>query len=81
MLRAFQRPPELKSPREINLMREAGKLVACALNVCRDMIKPGVRTLEIDRTVEDLFVKHGAQPLFKGYAGKVFLSLRPLAFP
>jgi methionyl aminopeptidase len=71
MLRAFQRPPELKSAREINLMREAGKLVARALNVCREMIKPGVRTLEIDRAVEDLFAQHGAHPLFKGYPGKV----------
>ena len=44
--------PELKSPREIGLMREAGKLVARALRICRQMARPGVRTVEIDRAVE-----------------------------
>ena len=36
------RSPELKSPREIGLMREAGKIVAEALRLCRAMAKPGV---------------------------------------
>jgi len=62
-----QSAPELKSAREIGLMREAGKLVARALKICRDMAKPGVKTIEIDRAVEELFKKHGATPLFKGY--------------
>ena len=70
----FQRSPELKSPREIGLMREAGKLVAEALRLCRAMAKPGVRTIEIDRAVEALYAQHGAMPLFKGYPG-------PGAFP
>ena len=38
----FNKAPELKSPREIGLMREAGKIVAEALAMCRDMAKPGV---------------------------------------
>jgi methionyl aminopeptidase len=72
VLRAlFQRPPELKSPREIALMREAGKVVAEAIRLCRIMAKPGVRTLEIDRAVEAVYARHGAIPLFKGYPGKV----------
>jgi methionyl aminopeptidase len=70
MLRAvFQRPPELKSMREIGLMREAGKLVAEALRLCRSMSQPGVRTLDIDQAVEALFAQRGAVPLFKGYQG------------
>jgi methionyl aminopeptidase len=64
------RPPELKSPREIALMREAGKLVARALKLCRDMAKPGVTTLEIDQAVEEFYARHQAIPLFKGYPGK-----------
>lgn len=64
------RPPELKSPREIGLMREAGKLVARALKICRDMANPGVRTLDIDRAVEKFYADHGAIPLFKGYPGR-----------
>ncbi|MFO0964828.1 MAG: type I methionyl aminopeptidase [Gemmataceae bacterium] len=71
MLRtAFQAPPELKSPREIALMREAGKVVAEALRLCRELAKPGVRTIEIDRAVDQLYTRHGATPLFKGYPGQ-----------
>jgi methionyl aminopeptidase len=65
----FQRGPELKSMREIGLMREAGKLVAQALRMARAMCQPGVRTLDIDQAIEALFAKHGATPLFKGYPG------------
>ena len=70
MLRSFfHRAPELKSPRELALMREAGKLVAQALRLCRELAKPGVRTIEIDQAVDALYAKHGAVPLFKGYGG------------
>ena len=64
------RPPELKSARELALMREAGKLVARALKICRDMAKPGTKTIEIDQVVEAFYAKHNAIPLFKGYPGK-----------
>ena len=70
MLRTFfQSAPELKSARELGLMREAGKIVAEALCLCRAMCKPGVRTIEIDRAVDALYAKYGALPLFKGYPG------------
>lgn len=65
----FQQAPELKSPREIGLMRETGKVVAKALRLCRDMAKPGARTADINKAVEDLYASHGATPLFKGYPG------------
>ena len=52
-------------------MREAGKVVAEALRLCRQMAKPGVRTLEIDQAVEALYARYGAIPLFKGYPGRV----------
>src|SRR5215211_2574579 len=71
MLRAnTNRPPELKSARELGLMREAGKLVARALRICREMAKPGTKTIEIDQAVEAFFARHNAVPLFKGYGGK-----------
>jgi methionyl aminopeptidase len=66
--RDIQKPPELKSIREIGLMREAGKLVARALRICREMAKPGARTGEINQAVEAHFAAHNATPLFKGYA-------------
>ena len=67
----FQRAPELKSPREIGLMREAGKLVAQAHRICRSLAKPGARTQEIDEAIEKFYAEHGAIPLFKGYPGRV----------
>jgi methionyl aminopeptidase len=71
MLRSFfHKAPELKSTREIGLMREAGKIVAEALRLCREMARPGTRTSEIDRAVEALFTKYNATPLFKGYPGQ-----------
>jgi methionyl aminopeptidase len=66
----FPRGPELKSARELALIREAGKLVARALQLCRAMAQPGVRTIEIDQAVEAFFAQHGALPLFKGYPGQ-----------
>lgn len=67
----FSNRPELKSPREIGLMREAGKLVAMALKICKSMAVPGVATSEIDKAVDEFFRSHGALSLFKGYPGKV----------
>ncbi len=72
MLKAlFPQKPELKSSREIALMREAGKLVAGALKLCRAMARPGVRTIELDTAVDEYYQKYGAQALFKGYPGRV----------
>jgi methionyl aminopeptidase len=67
----FPQKPELKSTREIGLMREAGKLVAEALRLCRSLARAGVRTIEIDQAVEALYKQCGATPLFKGYPGRV----------
>ncbi|HBI44499.1 MAG TPA: type I methionyl aminopeptidase [Planctomycetales bacterium] len=50
-------------------MRQSGLLVAEALRLCRSIAKPGVKTVEIDRAVEDLYTSRGAVPLFKGYPG------------
>jgi methionyl aminopeptidase len=58
-----------KSAREIELMREAGKLVAEIHRELARIIKPGVSSLEIDSFVEDYMKKHGAKPAQKGYQG------------
>jgi len=63
----FKNRPELKSPRELSFMREAGKVVAAAHRLVREMARPGMKTIEIDRAVEDLYRQHGAIPLFKDY--------------
>jgi len=61
----------LKRPREIELMREAGRLVARAHALIGRMVEPGVTTGEIDAAVERLFEHESATPLFKGVPGKV----------
>jgi methionyl aminopeptidase len=65
----LQKDPELKTVEQIGLMRESGKLVARALRLCREMAKPGVKTVAINSAVEELYAAHGAIPLFKGYPG------------
>lgn len=63
-----------KTPREINLMHEAGKLLAkCHLEL-RDLIKPGITTKELDDFVEQFLAKHGATPEQKGYQGYKFAT-------
>jgi methionyl aminopeptidase len=61
----------LKRPKEIELMRAAGRVVAEAHRLVQTLIAPGITTGEIDRAVETLFEQRGAQPLFKGVPGKV----------
>lgn len=63
----FKNRPELKSARELAFMRAAGRVVADAHRLVREMAKPGVKTIDIDRAVEDHYRRHGAQPLFKDY--------------
>ena len=59
----------LKSPREIALIRRAGQVVAAAERLCRELVKAGISTLEIDREVEGLIQQMGARAAFKGYRG------------
>jgi methionyl aminopeptidase len=66
-------PPviKLKSPREIALMREAGRVVAKALDQVRRMAVPGVSTAEMNEAVTAIFAEHDAIPLFLGYPSSV----------
>ncbi|HHX95611.1 MAG TPA: type I methionyl aminopeptidase [Clostridia bacterium] len=59
----------LKSNREIDLMREAGRIVALALEKMRTSVKPGITTADLDRIAEEVITGNGARPLFKGYGG------------
>ncbi len=59
----------LKSNREIELMRRAGKITAAARAVARDMVKPGVTTHQIDKAVFEFIKSQGATPSFLNYNG------------
>jgi methionyl aminopeptidase len=61
----------LRSDREIELMRQAGQLVYQAHQLIEPLVKPGVTTRELDAVVEQYFARHKATPLFKGVPGKV----------
>lgn len=59
----------LKSPREIEAMRKAGRITARARALAGSMVKPGVTTKEIDKAVRDFIKSCGAKPSFLGYGG------------
>ncbi|HNU79176.1 MAG TPA: type I methionyl aminopeptidase [Bacillota bacterium] len=59
----------IKSPREIELMRTAGRIVAETHELLRKAIRPGITTLELDAIAEEFIRKRGAIPAFKDYNG------------
>ena len=58
-----------KTSREIEIMREAGRIVALAHAEVEKHIKPGITTKQLDEIVEKVIRKNGAIPSFKGYNG------------
>ncbi len=59
----------IKTPREIELMREAGRILAEVHNELGKIIKPGISTLEIDKVGEKLIRSYGCEPSFLNYNG------------
>jgi len=58
-----------KSESELNLMREAGRIVAETHRLMKQAICPGITTGELDRIAEAYITSQGAVPSFKGYNG------------
>jgi len=59
----------IKSPREIDMMRRAGRIVATVLEVLAKRIKPGMMTEELDAITAHELSRRGAISSFKGYRG------------
>jgi methionyl aminopeptidase len=59
----------LKTDEEIAIMAKAGRIARECLLRIGEMIKPGVRTVELDRAAEDFIRSRGALPTFKGLYG------------
>ncbi|MBI4550536.1 MAG: type I methionyl aminopeptidase [Candidatus Omnitrophica bacterium] len=59
----------LKSKREVEIMRESGKILASVLSELSRFVKPGLRTLDIDKKASELIREKGGEPAFKGYRG------------
>lgn len=58
-----------KSSSELELMREAGRIVALTHQELKKVIQPNVTTKELDAVAEKVIRQHGATPSFKGYGG------------
>ena len=56
----------IKSEREIELLREAGKIVHETREYLRPFIKEGITTKELDTLAEEFIISRGATPSFKG---------------
>ena len=54
---------------EIEVMAESARIVAGALGVAGELIRPGITTQELDQEIEKYIVSQGAKPSFKGYHG------------
>ncbi|MEH7437912.1 type I methionyl aminopeptidase [Neobacillus drentensis] len=58
-----------KTPKEIDIMREAGRIVAMTHQELKKHIAPGMTTRELDRIAEEFILSRDAFPSFKGYNG------------
>jgi len=59
----------LKSSRELALMREAGKINARALAAALEVVRPGVKTVDVNRAAAEVLKKSGSVPAFVGVPG------------
>ena len=59
----------IKNEHELEIMRKACKITAAARALAGEMVRPGVKTKDIDRAVREFIVSQGAKPSFLGYHG------------
>jgi methionyl aminopeptidase len=59
----------IKSPQEVAIMRQAGKIVAKTLQRLTEEIRPGIKTSHLDSVAASELKKYGAKASFKGYRG------------
>ncbi|HEY9624201.1 MAG TPA: type I methionyl aminopeptidase [Crinalium sp.] len=64
-----RRGVEIKSPQEIETMRQAAKIVATVLKEISELVQPGMTTADLDAHAEKRIREMGATPSFKGYHG------------
>jgi len=60
----------IKTPEEIKIIAEAGKILAKIMKQLMDMVKPGITTKELNMAAESHIFKYGAEPGFKGPISK-----------
>ena len=69
---SWSRQIHLKSPAELDVMREAGRINATILATVKELLKPGVSTADLNAAAEEVLRKHGCVSPFKGYGHPPF---------
>ena len=69
---SWARQIHLKSPAELQVMREAGRINASVLAAVKECIEPGVSTADLNAAAEEVLKKHGCVSPFKGYGHPPF---------
>lgn len=64
----------IKTPQQIELMAQAGKILIECHRELRKIIRPGITTLQIDRVADEFIQSHGAKAEQKGYQGYPFAT-------
>jgi len=64
---SWERQIHIKSPAELERMREAGKINATVLATVKELLQPGVTTADLNAAAENVLRKHGCISPFKGY--------------
>ncbi len=59
----------IKSPEEIAIMAEGGKILAQIMKKLEKKVRPGIATNYLNKVASDLVLKYGAKPSFKNYQG------------
>jgi methionyl aminopeptidase len=68
-MKSSRRTIATKSPQEIAIMRQSGKIVATVLKEISELVTAGMTTADLDRHAEQRIREMGAEPSFKGYYG------------
>jgi methionyl aminopeptidase len=71
---------EIKTPQEIEIMAEGGRILAKIMKELGKRVRPGITTMELEKLAESLILKAGGKCSFKGYKSKDGGSVRPYPF-
>ena len=69
---SWSRQIHIKSPAELKIMREAGRINAKVLATVNELLQPGVSTADLNAAAEEVLMKHGCISPFKGYGHPPF---------
>ena len=69
---SWSRQIHIKSPAELQVMREAGRINATILATTKELLQPGVSTADLNAAAEEVLRKHGCVSPFKGYGHPPF---------